>query len=142
MRKINLRQLEYFVKVAECGSFTKASQALYTSQPNLTKSISALEEEYHTTLFIRKNKGVLLTQEGRNFLYYANSILASIQTLNDNITDKPSGSRSRLFLATQQFDFLYDLISKCYEKNSDSKIHFVINETNRGDVAQKVINGS
>ena len=142
VRKINFRQLEYFVKVAEYGSFTKASQALYTSQPNLTKSISALEEEYHTILFTRKNKGVSLTQEGRNFLYYANSILASIQTLNDNITDKPSVIPSRLFLATQQFDFLYDLISKCYEKNSDSKIHFVINETNRGDVAQKVIDGS
>ena len=130
------------MKVAECGSITKASQALYTSQPNLTKSISALEEEYNITLFTRKNKGVSLTKEGRDFLYYANSILASIQTLNDNITDKASEVSSRLFLVTQQFDFLYDIISDCYEKNADKKLHFVVNETNRGDVAEKVINGS
>ena len=74
---MNFKQLEYFVKIVECGSITKASQALYTSQPNLTKSIASLEEEYNIILFDRKTKGVSLTQNGRKFLYYANSILAS-----------------------------------------------------------------
>ena len=141
LREMNFKQLEYFVKTAEYGSFTKASKALYTSQPNLTKSIAALEEEYKVVLFDRKKHGVSLTPEGRKFLYYTNSILASVQTLNDNISESPSTAGSRIFLATQQFDFLHDIVTSCYKQISGAKTHFVISETNRGDVADKVLNG-
>ena len=43
---MRLVQLEYFIKIAECGSITKAAQELYVSQPSLTKAIASLEAEY------------------------------------------------------------------------------------------------
>lgn len=53
-----------FYYVAKCGSFTKAANALFGNQPNLTRAIKALEYELGCTLFTRSNKGVALTPEG------------------------------------------------------------------------------
>ena len=44
---MQIQQLEYLMKVVECGSITRAAQQLFLSQPSLTKSISNLESEYH-----------------------------------------------------------------------------------------------
>lgn len=56
---------EVFLEVAKQLSFTKASQALFISQPAISKHIRQLEEQYKTSLFERKGNTVLLTEEGR-----------------------------------------------------------------------------
>ena len=43
---MKMKQLEYLIKIAECGSISKAAQELYISQPSLTKAISSLEDEW------------------------------------------------------------------------------------------------
>ena len=48
---MQIQQLEYLMKVVECGSITRAAQQLFLSQPSLTKSISNLESEYHIKIF-------------------------------------------------------------------------------------------
>ena len=68
---MQIQQLEYLMKVVECGSITRAAQQLFLSQPSLTKSISNLESEYHIKIFDRRPKGIQLTPEGKEFLYYA-----------------------------------------------------------------------
>ena len=68
---MRLNQLEYFIKVVECGSITKAAQELYLSQPSLTKAISSLETEYDLKLFSRTCRGLNVSPEGRDFLEYA-----------------------------------------------------------------------
>ena len=68
---MKMKQLEYLIKIAECGSISKAAQELYISQPSLTKAISGLEEEFHVQLLLRKPRGVELTIEGKSFLHYA-----------------------------------------------------------------------
>ena len=55
---MNMKQLEYFIKIAECGSISRAAQELYVSQPSLTKAIGGLEEEFHVQLLLRKPRGV------------------------------------------------------------------------------------
>ena len=50
---VKLKQLEYLLKIVECGSITKAARELYISQPSLTKSIVSLEEEYRIQILIR-----------------------------------------------------------------------------------------
>ena len=74
---MQLKQLEYVIKVAECGSITQAAEQLFVSQPSLTKSIMSLEEEYRVSLFVRKHRGVELTNEGKNFIYYAKSVVTA-----------------------------------------------------------------
>ncbi|HLZ15906.1 MAG TPA: LysR family transcriptional regulator, partial [Cyclobacteriaceae bacterium] len=68
---------EVFFEVARLGSFTKASQALYISQPAISRHIKELENEYHESLFERKGNSISLTEAGKivyNALLHAMSI--------------------------------------------------------------------
>lgn len=78
---MELRQLEHFIAVAELGSFNQAAQALYTSQPNVSKVVSALEKELDCLLLQRTNKGVFLTRIGENVYEYAKHILKNAHLL-------------------------------------------------------------
>jgi DNA-binding transcriptional LysR family regulator len=65
---MNLTRIQYFVEVAKRENFSQAAQALYVSQPNLSKQISLMEQELGFDLFRRVGKTVHLTQAGR-YLY-------------------------------------------------------------------------
>lgn len=75
MHAMNIRQLEYFVAVAETLNFTKAARKFYISQTAITKQISALEADLDTRLFNRTKRHVELTPAGMVFLNEAKSIL-------------------------------------------------------------------
>ena len=139
---VKLKQLEYLLKIVECGSITKAARELYISQPSLTKSIVSLEEEYKIQILIRKPRGVELTSDGKNFVYYARSVLAAANALEQNFTNLQGTPRSRLFLATQQLDFVHDLFFKTYLQNQDKRIHYNLVETDRNDVTRQVLSGN
>ena len=68
-------RLETFVKVAECGSFTKAADALFVTPTAVMKQINALEKELSVTLFDRTNQGLRITKAGESFLQDARYIL-------------------------------------------------------------------
>ena len=57
-----------FYYVAQYKSFTKAARALHNNQPNITRCMNNLEQELKCTLFLRSNKGIALTPEGRQLL--------------------------------------------------------------------------
>ena len=61
---MELRQLKYFVEIAEQGSFTRAAETLAIAQPALTAQVHKLEAELQTELFIRTSRGVTLTAVG------------------------------------------------------------------------------
>ena len=61
----NLSRYKIFLAVAECKSISMAAAQLYISQPAVSITIKKLEENLNTTLFIRKSKGVELTENGR-----------------------------------------------------------------------------
>lgn len=61
---MELRTLRYFLEIAREENMTRASETLHVSQPSLSKEMKALEEELGKKLFIRKNGGLRLTDEG------------------------------------------------------------------------------
>jgi DNA-binding transcriptional LysR family regulator len=73
--RMELRQLRYFVGVAEELSFTKAAQKLRVAQPALSRQIRQLEEEMGVAVFERDRRGVRLTEAGRVFLAEARAVL-------------------------------------------------------------------
>lgn len=62
---MNIRNLEYFIKVVDTNSFTKAAEELFISQSAISQQIKALEDELGFPLMIRNRKGFELTQAGK-----------------------------------------------------------------------------
>ncbi|WP_054851107.1 LysR family transcriptional regulator [Olleya sp. ITB9] len=81
-------KLHIFKIVAKTLSFTKAAEQLFISQPAVSKSIRNLEEEYKTTLFVRKRNSIELTTEGQSFLLYVNKILAVYNQMDTQFLHK------------------------------------------------------
>ena len=61
---MTLQQLQQVITIAECRSMNEASRKLFVTQPNLSSVVRELEEETGITLFLRSNRGIVLTQEG------------------------------------------------------------------------------
>ncbi|MFM2279130.1 MAG: hypothetical protein RLZZ444_1361 [Pseudomonadota bacterium] len=73
-----LRQLQYFIAVAEQGTVSGAAQMLSISQSSITEAIKELEGDLGVSLFDRHPRGLTITHNGHNFLRHATKILASV----------------------------------------------------------------
>lgn len=76
---MKLDQLRYFMKVVESHSFNQAAKELYMTQPALTASIHALEEELEVILLYRSRKGAYPTEYGLQVYYDCKTILESLE---------------------------------------------------------------
>ncbi|TXR54393.1 LysR family transcriptional regulator [Reinekea thalattae] len=72
---MEIRQLQHFVSVAENGTISAAARKLHLAQPAISASIKKLEEDLNVRLFHRRDRGVDLTEAGRQFMQYARQIL-------------------------------------------------------------------
>ncbi len=97
---MELRHVRYFLTVAEEGSFTKAAEKLCIAQPPLSRQIRDLEEELNAKLFVRKSRGLTLTEEGERFLQYARRIKQLTDQSVEDISKMKKGLTGRLYLAT------------------------------------------
>ncbi len=91
---MDLRQLKYFVTVAEHESFTRAAQKLYVAQSALSRRMQELESELGVKLLDRHIRGATLTNEGRELLSRARYLLRSVEQLRSDISEqrkKPAG---------------------------------------------------
>lgn len=93
---MDLRRLKYFVAVAQEKSIGRAAIRLHISQPPLTRQIMQLEEEVGAQLFIRKTKGVELTQAGELLLQEALNILSLVAQTTERIHSAGQGKIGRI----------------------------------------------
>ena len=82
-----LRQLQYFVAVAEQGSVTRAAQNLSISQSSVTEAIKELEGDLGVELFERHPRGLTITYNGHQFLRHATKILADVSDARNVFTE-------------------------------------------------------
>ena len=91
---MDLRRLEYFVAVAEAGSFSKAAAALVMSQPTLSQQVAALETELGQRLLTRTGRGAEPTDSGQALLVYARAIFELAEQAKADMRERqliPSG---------------------------------------------------
>ena len=79
---MDLKQLQYFVVSVESGSFKKAAEMLYTTQPHISKSIKNLETELNVQLLERKARGVEVTESGKKIYEYACNMLVDASRIH------------------------------------------------------------
>ena len=75
---MTFQQLTYVVEISKCGSINKAAHKLFLSQSGISTAVRELEQELGIQFFVRSNRGVEFTPEGREFLGYAVSMLEQI----------------------------------------------------------------
>jgi LysR family nitrogen assimilation transcriptional regulator len=93
-RAMNVRQLRFFLQIAEIGSVTRAASFLHIAQPALSRQIRQLEDELGVTLFQRSDKGVVLTDAGRLLRDRAVALLRHFERVRQEVRDEfnePSG---------------------------------------------------
>ena len=91
-----LRELRYFVAVAEDLSFTRAAERLHVSQPALSAAVSRLEVRVGVTLLRRTTRRVELTAAGRTLLVHARIVLKATASLDGALRVHRSGGRLRI----------------------------------------------
>ena len=96
---MTIKQLEYFMEVARTLNFSEAAQKLYISQPALSRSINALEQEIGVTLFFRNRHTVLLTPAGAVLAGSIPRLGTDLSRLVAEVQQTEVGQRGRLRLA-------------------------------------------
>lgn len=82
---MDLKQLAYFVRVAELGSFTRAAEALGVAQPALSRQVRQLEVELRQNLLVRNGRGALPTEAGKLLLAHGRGILHQVQRAHEEL---------------------------------------------------------
>jgi LysR family transcriptional regulator, nitrogen assimilation regulatory protein len=95
---MDLKQLEYFVRVAELGSFTRAAQALNIAQPALSRQVRLLEVELRQNLLVRNGRGATPTQAGQLLLEHGRGILHQVARAREELGRVRSGLSGRVAL--------------------------------------------
>lgn len=103
---MTLQQLKYVSMVERCGSFSKAAQKLYVSQPSVSNLVHGLEEELHITIFQRTPSGVVITNEGRELLKLGNKLLRDADYIDEYFHAGGDGQSLRLWAAIASRYFL------------------------------------
>lgn len=97
---MNLRDIQYFLAIAEEGSITNAAKKLNIAQPPLSRQMKHLEDELGSTLFIRGSRKIQLTEAGHLFRMRAEHIIELLSTTMREVKEFDSGLRGTLSIGT------------------------------------------
>lgn len=134
---MTLQQLKYADAVASCGSLSEAARRLFVTQPTLTESIRALEEELRIALFSRTRRGVTVTREGEEFLASARQILDDAA----RIQAKYTGRRVRppqFAVSCQHYAFAVEAFIAVVKAHDAAAYDYTLRETVTGEIVDDV----
>lgn len=106
---MDIQELEAFWWIAQTGSFNRAAERLYLTQPSVTARIQALEKELGQPLFERKPRGVRLTDAGRALLPHAERVLQDIRKARQAVADLMSATGGTLAVGSALTTSTYSL---------------------------------
>ena len=134
---MNITQIKYVLEIANSSSMREAATKLYVSQPALSASIRDLEDELGILIFDRTNKGISLTDEGREFLTYAKKAVGQFEILEDRYLTKDSG-KERFSVSTQHYNFAIRAFTEVIKEHDPKTFVFSIHETKTKEVLEDV----
>ena len=82
---MDIKQIEYFVRVAEMGSFTRAANSLNVAQPALSRQVRLLEVELRQNLLVRNGRGAVMTEAGKVLLEHGRGILHQVERAHEEL---------------------------------------------------------
>lgn len=135
---MTLQQLHYIITIADSGSFSKASEILYVSQPSLSNAVKLLEDELGITIFYRSGKGITISNDGMEFLAYARQVYNQYEELEERYS---GGKLKKKFaVSTQHYSFATKSFAEMVKHFNIGDYEFAIRETKTMDVINDVAN--
>lgn len=134
---MNINQMKYVLTVSNSNSMREAATKLYISQPALSSSIMELENELGILIFERSNKGIVLTDEGSEFLTYVKKVLGQYEILEERYLSGDK-DKDRFSVSTQHFTFAIRSFANVVKRFDTEKFVYSIHETKTGEVLEHV----
>ena len=134
---MNITQIKYVLAIAASSSIREAATKLFISQPALSSSVRELEEELGILIFQRSNKGISLTDAGREFVTYAKKAVGQYEILEDRFISKDN-DKERFSVSTQHYNFAIKAFTKVIKKCNPDRFSFSIRETKTREVLEDV----
>ena len=134
---MTLAQLRYVITVSQIGTLSEAAKRLYISQPSLTNAIKELEKELGITIFIRTNKGVILSRQGEEFLGYARQVIEQTNLIEEKYL-QDHNIKHEFCISTQHYSFAVEAFVSLIKEYGGKEYDFRIRETQTYEIIEDV----
>lgn len=134
---MTILQLKYVIAIASSKSFREAASRLFVSQPALSSTIRELEEELNIQLFERTNKGIRLTDQGKEFLAYAKEAVSQYELIEDRYLDRDL-NKKHFSVSMQHYVFAVHAFINVVKEYDNGKYTFAVHETRTDEVLSNV----
>ena len=134
---MTILQLKYVIAIASSKSFREAASRLFVSQPALSSTIRELEEELSIQLFERTNKGIRLTDPGKEFLAYAKEAVSQYELIEDRYLDRDL-DKKHFSVSMQHYVFAVHAFINVVKEYDNGKYTFAVHETRTDEVLSNV----
>lgn len=135
---MTLQQLKYALSIADCGSMNEAAKQLFISQPSLSETMKELETEIGLDIFLRSNRGIVITPEGEEFLGYARQVTEQFGLLQSKYIDKKV--KEKFSVSTQHYTFAVKAFVETVKQIGMEQYEFAVHETTTISVIENVKN--
>lgn len=133
---MTLQQLHQVITIAESKSMNEAARKLFVSQPNLSSVVRELEEEAGITIFIRSNRGIVMTPEGEEFIGYAEQVVEQYHLLEKRYMN--SEMKKKFSVSMQHYSFAVKAFVEMVKSVGMEEYEFAIHETQTNQVIENV----
>ncbi len=135
---MNILHVKYAVEISKTKSISKAAEALYTTQPNLSRAIKELEETLGIIIFKRTPSGIITTEEGEEFLQYGRSIISQLEEVEQKyINDRERRQRLSVYVPRSTY-ISYALVAFAQRLDLSCPAEIFYKETNAAETISAV----
>lgn len=136
---MTFQQLTYVVEISKCGSINKAASKLFLSQSGISTAVRELEEELGIQFFVRSNRGVEFTADGREFLSYAVSLLEQKRWIENRYGEVQNAAPStHLSVSSQRYPFTETAFLRFLQSVDCNRYQFSVREVDLDAVIDDV----
>ncbi|OFI38200.1 LysR family transcriptional regulator [Arthrobacter sp. SW1] len=140
---MDTRKLEYFVRIVDSGSITKAAASLHVAQPALSQQVSSLEKDLKQRLLIRSKQGVEPTAAGHTLYRHAQTILRLVEQARTDVAASGAAPAGRVSIAIAPYSMVSklapEIVREVGERYPDIILH--LTETFGGVLSEAIKNG-
>lgn len=135
---MTLSQMNYILEIYRCGSMNKAAQNLFISQSAISSAIREMEEELGIRIFHRSNRGIALTDEGRELVAQITPIVEQSRKITRYYSERQASNRVNFSIAAQRYPFCAKAFVEFLHLLNEPRIEVSLKEMEMSSVIDEV----